>query len=106
MPTHAWAWPELHEPEWLRARGLDGLPEINTQLGAEDGHLVHQRDVHVPIGVLEQLRHLGLAGARHRMHLLDERAVEHGGFSGCRSAQPTDHFRSVAEAEGRVARVD
>jgi hypothetical protein len=46
---------EFHEPERLRRRGLDHFPDVDAELVAHDGHLVHEADVHRAEGVLEGL---------------------------------------------------
>jgi hypothetical protein len=54
---------ERLEAERLRRGAADDVPQLDPELVAEPRHLVDQRDVDVPVRVLEQLRHLGLAGA-------------------------------------------
>ena len=63
---------ERLEPERLGRRAADDVPQVDAELVAEPRHLVDQRDVDVPVGVLQQLGHLGLAGAAGRHHGVDE----------------------------------
>ena len=55
---------ERLEAERLGRRAADHVPQVDLELVAEPRHLVDQRDVDVPVGVLQQLRGLGLAPAR------------------------------------------
>ncbi len=97
---------ERHEAERLGAGRFDDLPQVDVEFAAEHRHLVDQRDVDVPEGVLEQLGHLGLAGALD----LDDGVADLGvevdrGFGG-RTVHAADDLGGVADAVGRVARVD
>ena len=50
---------EAHVPEGLGRRGVDRLPHVDPEVRGEHRQLVHQGDVHVAEGVLEELRELG-----------------------------------------------
>ena len=56
---------EGHEAERLGGRGIDCLPHVDTELATEHRQLVHQRDVHVPEGVLDELGQLRFARGGH-----------------------------------------
>jgi hypothetical protein len=97
---------ELHEAERLRRRHVDHRPDVDAELVTVDGELVHQRDVDVPEGVLQQLGQLGLARARRGHHPLDDIAVE-GRDRGPRGVvHPGDDLRCVPQTPDRVGRVD
>ena len=74
VPADARAGVERLEPERLGGRAADRVPQVHVQLAAEDGHLVDQGDVHVPVGVLQQLGHLRLAGGLGPDHLVADLA--------------------------------
>ena len=67
---------EAHKAERLGARRVDGLPHVDPELVGEDREFVHEGDVHVSEGVLEQLGQLGLASAADGHGRLDQRVVE------------------------------
>ena len=50
---------EAHEPERLRRRRVDDLPDVDAHPLAQQGQLVHEGDVDVAEDVLEQLGQLG-----------------------------------------------
>jgi hypothetical protein len=60
----------------------------------------------VPVGVLQELRHLGLARRRRLDDLVAELAVEHRGSLGAGRRDPADNLRGVADPVVRVAGVD
>src|SRR5664280_1413458 len=51
------------EPERLAAGALYHVPDVDIERPRELGHLVHERNVDVPVRVFEQFRHLCFAGA-------------------------------------------
>ena len=106
MPTHAGAGVEGLEPEGLGPGGRDDVPEVDAEVVAEARHLVDEGDVDVAVGVLQQLRRLGLAGAPSRDDRVDEPPVEGGGGIGARLRVATDDLGSVLRAVLPVARVD
>ncbi len=62
VPADAGAGRELHEPERLGRRRVDDLPDIEAHPLAQQGELVHERDVDVAKDILEQLGELGGVG--------------------------------------------
>ena len=106
MPADAGTRVERLEAERLGGRRVDDVPQVDAELLAEHGHLVDQRDVHVPVGVLEQLGHLGLAGTGRTDHGVDELAVEGGRRVGALRGAAADHLGRVAQPVARVAGVD
>ncbi len=94
------------ESERLGLRGVDGGPQVDAELVGEHGHLVHQGDVDVAVGVLEQLGHLRLAGADRRDHGVDDLAVELDRASGALLGEAANDLRGVADAVHGIARVD
>jgi hypothetical protein len=64
------------EAERLGGGAPDGISQVHAELVAEDRHLVDQRDVDVPVGILQQLGHLRLARGPGPDHLVAELAVE------------------------------
>ena len=48
----------------LRSRRIEDITDGNADLVAKGRDLVHERDVHVALGVLHGLRHLGHLDAR------------------------------------------
>ena len=94
------------EAERLGPGALDHVPQVDVQLVAELRHLVDQCDVDVPVGVLEQLGHLGLAGAAGRHHLVDDLRVEGGRPLQAAGSHPAHHLGRVPEPVAGVARID
>jgi len=103
VPPDARARVERLEPERLGPGGLDHVPQVDAQLVAEPGHLVDQRDVDVPVGVLQQLGRLCLAGALGAHHRVDEPAVELGG--GVTAALRVEVVPGLVEIEVAVPRL-
>ena len=97
---------ELHEPEGLRGRCIDHFPDVDVEIMGEHGEFVHQRDVHVPKGVLEEFGQLGFTGAFHRDGLVDALVVEplHRRQRG--RADTSDDLRCVDEVPDRIPRID
>src|SRR5690606_22881403 len=106
VPADTGAGQEPVEPERLGRGRLDGFPQVDAQLVTEDRHLVDEGDVDVPVGVLQQLGHLGLAGAADGDDLLDEAPVEGGRPVAAGGGVAADHLGGVAQAVLGVARVD
>jgi hypothetical protein len=77
-----------------------------VQLVADDGQFVDQGDVHVPVGVLQQLGHLGLAGALRLDDGVDELAVEGDGARRAGRRAAADHLGCGAQPVRGVAGVD
>ena len=53
--------PERLVAERLGRGGVQRLPDVDAEVAGEHGELVHERDVDLAVGVLDQLGHLGLA---------------------------------------------
>ena len=63
----------------LRAGGLQHFQRVDADLVEDDGQLVHQRDVQVALGVLDDLGGLGHLDAGGAVHAgLDDRFVQRG----------------------------
>ena len=92
--------------ERLRRRAPDRVPQVDAEFMTEDRHLVDEGDVHVPVGILEQLGHLGLAGGPGPDHLVAQLAVELRGRVGAGLGLAADHLGCVANTEVGVPRVD
>jgi hypothetical protein len=106
VPADAGTGVERLEPERLGGGAPDRVPQVDVQLTAEDGHLVDQGNVHMPVGVLQQLGHLGLAGRLRLNHRVADLAVEFRGGRGAGGGDAADDLRGVADAVALVARVD
>ena len=106
VPADAGARGELHEAKWLCRRGIDHLPDVDTEVMGEHGELVDKRDVHMAERVLEQFGHLGLAGAANRDGLVDEPVVEPLDFDRRSRSDPAHDLGCVHQAPDRVTRVD
>ncbi len=104
-PTPGPGW-NGREAERLGGRAPDRVPQIDTDLTAEHRHLVDERDVDVPVGVLQQLGHLGFAGALGLDDPVHEALVEGAGGLGAVGRDAADDLGGVLQAEGGVARVD
>ena len=97
---------EPHEPEWLRGGRVDDLPHVEAHPLAQQGKLVHERDVHVAEHVLEQLGQLRGVGRRQLDDPRVDPAEERGGSSGRVGGRRTDEPRDVLRCAGRVTRTD
>ena len=97
---------EAHVAEGLGGGGVDGLPDVDAEVGGEHGQLVDEGDVDVAEGVLQQLGELGLLGRGDRDGALDDRVVErlHRGQRG--GVDAGDHLGRVDQGPGGIARVD
>ena len=69
---------ERRKAERLRLRRLDHLPKVDPHLVAEDRQFVDQADVDVPVGVLQNLRHLGDRRRRSAENLVLQNGLVHG----------------------------
>ena len=56
------------KPIGLRLGSIDNFPHIDAHAIAQHGHLVHQTDIHIAVGILQDLLHLGHGRARHLGH--------------------------------------
>ena len=106
MPSDARAWLEGHEPERLRRGGVQHLPGVDVQLVAEHRELVHERDVHMPEGVLEELRGLPDARRRDRHDLVDELLVERDRDLERGPGRAADDLRRVPQPEFLIPGID
>jgi hypothetical protein len=97
---------ERLEPEGLGGGGVDHLPHVDAEVVAEHRHLVGEGDVDVPVGVLDELGHLGRPRRRDRDDALHERAVERRHELRARRVDAPDDLGHVAEPEALVAGVD
>ena len=76
---------ERHEPKRLRLGRFDNFPDINSHGGVHQLQLVHQRDIHAPENVLQQLGRFSYAARRDRYKCIDRftikrhSAIEAGG---------------------------
>ena len=91
---------------WWRRRAMTSHRSM-SELVAEHRHLVDQRDVDVPVGVLQQLGHLGLAGAACTARPCRRSGRRtHGAAAVHSGGEAADDLRGVAARRSRVARVD
>src|SRR5690606_39578088 len=94
---------ELLESEGFGGGGPNDVPEVDAEFVAEPGHLVDQRDVDVPVCILEQLGGLGFTRALGADDGFDEPAIEGLGAVGACGGDPADDLRGVAGAESGIA---
>ena len=106
MTADARAGLEREKAERLRGGRVDRLPHIDVEGIGIDRQLVHQRDVDVPEGVLEKLRQLGLAGARHGHRRVDDRVEEAPHCVQGRRIDAGDDLRRVDQVPDGVPRID
>ncbi len=106
VPPHSRAGVEAHEPEGLRRRGVEGLPDVDAQLGGEHRQLVDEGDVDVAERVLDELGELGLPRARDGDRLRDEGVVEGLDRLEAAGGDARDELRGLREAVLGIARVD
>jgi hypothetical protein len=95
-----------HESKRLGGRGVDHLPDRDSEPVAHQCQLVGQRDVDRAKRVLVQLRGLGDHWAAYRNHRLDELAEEELGAPQTLIGHARDQLRRVAEAVGAVTGID
>jgi hypothetical protein len=92
-----------HEAERFGSCGADHLVDVDAHAVGDHLHLVHQADVHRPVDVLQQLRHLGDSRGANQDDLGDSLAVE-------RNTQSTHQRQAdVAQpddADGGVTRLE
>ncbi len=97
--------------ESLESKGLgrstsDGIPDVHVQTPAEESHLVDEGDVDVPVGVLEELGHLGFSRSLEQYDLCAELRVEGCGPVSSYLVEPADQAGCVVDAPLLVARID
>ena len=80
------------EAERLGLGRVDHLPDVDSHAVVEHLQLVDQRDVHGPVGVLEDFARLGDFEAGNRNHLHDRLAIEQLGQFQTRRVVTADHF--------------
>ncbi len=106
VTAHARARTERGEAERLGRSGGDGVPHVDPQAVAQLGELVDQREVDLSVGVLQDLRRLGLASAAGDVDVLGQLPVEVGRPVTTGRGEPADDLRGVVEAEAGVSGVD
>ncbi len=107
VSSDAGAGVERDEPEGFGRGSRDDVPDVDTQLVANDGHFVRERAVDDPEGVFEDFRHFRLPRA---FDDVDGR-IEHGFIQFARDSRTlrrasADDFRRVFGLVARVAGVD
>src|SRR5262245_45723122 len=95
-----------HEAEGLGRRRRNHLPCVDAQSVAEPSQFVHQTDVDCAESVFEQLARFGDARGTHRMHLVDDRAVDGRGDFGAGLRHAAHDFGDVSGVEILVAGID
>src|SRR5262245_15711115 len=106
MTTYARPWIERHEAERLGRGRRDNFPGVDAERVAEARQFVHQTDVDRAERVFEQLACFGDARGAHRIHLVDDRAVNGRGDFGADFAHAADDFGDGFRVEFLVAGVD
>ena len=96
---------ERLEPERLGLRRLDHLPDVDTHPIKQDFQLIDQRDIHSPIGVLEDLARLGDLEPGNRHDPDDHPAVEGGGHFQAGGIEPADDLGNRGRRVIRIAGV-
>src|SRR5699024_7982296 len=71
---------KLHITEGLRVCSFDGVPDTHTKLMREHDKLIHQRNIRMPEGVLQQLCQFGFFRCRNCNGLLHELLVDFADF--------------------------
>ena len=94
------------KPNGLVDVGVDRRPDVDAEVAGEHRQLVHQRDVDVAEGVLEELDQLRLGGGPDRHDLVDEAAVEGLDRAERVGVDARHDLGRVAEAPRGVAGVD
>ncbi|MPM96200.1 hypothetical protein SDC9_143358 [bioreactor metagenome] len=107
MPTKSRAGIEGLEPVGLGLRSVDYFPDADAHLVTELGKLVHQPDVHIPVGVLQYFLHLGNCRAGNLIDITGEYGTVDGSnnLSGI-LADTADNFGGVLGLVDEVARID
>ena len=91
----------------LGLRGGDDLPDIDAHAVAELRELVHETDVDITVGVLEDLLHLGNRRAGDTRHAALEDRLVHGGDKIERLvSDSSDNLGGVLSLVDQVARID
>ena len=106
VAADAGARPEGLVAEGLRGSGVQRLPDVDAEVAGEHGELVDEGDVHLPVGVLDQLGHLGLPRRRRRDDRVDERRVERDRELTAPVGEPRHDLRGGVEPVVAVARID
>src|SRR5215213_5253364 len=99
MATYSRPRIESFETKGLGFCHTDDIPNVDSQLMTESGHLIDQGDVDVTIGILEQLRHLCFTRASCGHHHVDELGVEAHGAAGARLSEAPNYLRGVLDTE-------
>ena len=97
---------EPHEPERLRGRRVDDLPDVEAHPLAEQGELVDEGDVDVAEDVLEELRELGGVRRGQLDDVVVDAAQERRGATRRGLARRADEARHALRGAGRIAGVD
>ena len=106
VSTHPGAWVEGLESERLGLRELDHIPKVDPEPMAELHHLVHQANVDLSVGVLQQLGHLCFASTASLENVIDELSVEVGGAGRAIRSVPSDNLWSIPDPINGVSRID
>jgi len=85
--------------------GIDHLPDVDVHFSAEQRHLVDEADVDEPVGVLQDLDHLGCLGRTDRIDGVDGVAVDGGADSQSFVAHGAQYLGGIAGAKLLVARI-
>ena len=99
----SWTGSELHEAEWLRCRSFDDFPDVDTELVADDCHLVDEPDVHRAESVLEQLDDLSGFRARDGNHRVETSRIERSRNLRAGGRDSANDLRGVLGVPDRIA---
>ena len=106
VAADARAGPERLIAEWLGGGRVQGLPDVDPEVLGHHRQLVDERDVHLAVGVLDQLGHLGLARARGDRDRMHDRRVERHRQVATALGQPAHDLRRVLDLMVALAGVD
>ena len=82
---------------------LDHFPDIDLHFPRKERKLIDERNVHEPVGVLEDLHHLGRARRAHGVQILDRLAIEREGNLLRLLPETSDNLRRIVSLVGFVA---
>ena len=106
VPAYPGTGREAHEPERLRGRRVDDLPDVEVHPLAQQGELVDERDVDVAEDVLKELGHLCRIRRRDGDDSIVDLAQQSRRALGRLRRHPAHETRYSARCAGRIARVD
>ena len=95
---------ERLKAERLGGCRLDYVPDVDAHPHAQQFQLIHQRDVHAPVDVFEQLGHFRHGGSRNRHGAAKNRSIKLSTQLRSRWIETAHNFRDVGACYGIIAR--